>query len=161
MVNREEFDELRRQMEECKLDVHKDIKELKQGHKTLSRQLDSQSEERKAFNMGILAKFDEMLTEFRSHTDDEMDTIKDIYTILTTLSEQTAQNTGFISSAQHNKEVEDRVSEKLQELNAPRYEMWKKIKLTAVSVATVAIMGAMGTAIMFMLDMYTLIHGGA
>ena len=158
-VEREEFDALVSQMEECKTGVHKDIKELKLGHRELKEAIDGQSVERKTFNTEVKAMIDEVMTEVKEHTKDEMETIKKIHTVLDTLVKQTAENTGFISSTIQNEELERRVAEKMNNINKPRQEMWHKVKMTALTVVTGFVVTAVGSGIWVIVKMWMMMNG--
>jgi hypothetical protein len=161
MVEREEFEAMKQEIEECKSGVHNDIKELKDGHRGLQEALHAQSVERKSFNDEMKSMIANVMSQVKEHTIDEMDTIKKIHTVLDTLVKQTADNTGFISSVKQNEELERRLAERMDSINRPKEEMWKKVKLTVITTLTIGFIGAIGTGIGIIVKMYFMLTGEA
>jgi len=160
MISEEEFEQLKRDVAKCKESVHADIRELKEGQTKFNLVLTEQAVERKKYNTNMSEKLDSLSKALMGHTEDEMGTIKKLQETLNQVLEQTAHNTNHIQSAEFNREMDRRVAQELDAINKPRAEMWNKVKMTALSVATVAVMGAMGSGIKVIYDLYNMLHGG-
>lgn len=101
------------------------------------------------------------------HTSEEMEkyeriieNIDALTKMMVTIGSQTKENTKFKESELHKREVEKRVQAELEVLEAPRKELWHKVKMTAVSVITVAALGASWTAVEFVIELSKIVKGG-
>ena len=158
----ERLSELEESLGKCKIDVFASIANINRtlGEQDLTRaKMDSKLDE-------IMKLVNTNDAKLAHHTEEEMvkfdeilNTIKKLTETMQTLIEETENNSDYVSTKQHAEEVEKAVRRRIQEMNAPRDEMWHKVKMTAIVIITGAVLTGIGSALKFGFDMYVMIHG--
>ena len=155
--------ELDNKMDACRLEVFAEISAIH-----------TQITEQNTLRLRMDKKLDEIAEqtrnnskEFKLHDKEEMEkydkiveAIKDLTDTMKQLIVDTQANTGFIQSEQQNRDIEERVAERMLEIEKPNREAWHKIKMTALATITVAVLGGIGAALKFGIELYAMLHGG-
>ena len=98
MEYREEIDQLKKEMAQCRNNVYVEIESIKE-------QLAAHSEQRETFNKAITEKMDAVIERFNSHDDEEMkkydeiiDKLGNLVDAIETITVKTEDNTDFIET---------------------------------------------------------------
>ena len=151
----------------CQLNVYNRLQAHDVRFENIEEQFDRQTAQRKEQGKELHTKLDALQDWADNHGKEEMERIAENKAILTSLSKsvstiekQTKENTDFKNSEIHNREIEARVAEHIHELEKPRKDLIHKVKMTAISVITVATLGAIYKGIMLLVDLSSKMNGG-
>lgn len=149
--------------------VAEEVDTLKQNHIDLSNTLVKHEKQRKDFNTNIENKIDGLKLWFKEHDSSDsvkyetiIESLSALNKTVTALTEQTTNHSNYISEKAHKDSIETEVQKRMTDLKGTggSDSVWKRVRNTAISLATVAVLGATGTGIMFIYDLYQKLGGG-
>ena len=134
------------------------VDELEAGHLEFRHTLGRHEEQRITNHTKLTSQVEALHKRFDKHDEQEMmkyDKINDSILLMNNtvgsliekidkIASDTDANSEYISKHEAEIEKEEYAKKKLEEADAPRKEVWHKVKMTAVSVITLAILGVLG-----------------
>ena len=165
-------EEVQSEILKCKARIKNDLQSTAIDVQELTSRLDKMEEymessfkkhelQRTNFNEILESKVDELREWFAAHDEKEMNTYKEILTSVKSLADtmedviqETRDNSNYISKKAHEDNIQDEVDKRLKKINKPKEDRWEKIRMTAISVFTIGAIGALGTGVWFIINLY-------